>query len=129
MPDKQTPRQFSSWYRLDRRHLDEHAPDEPAAIQVRTAEGLLDYPNGHSAMVCYLYATESAHSALAEFFSDELEDPGASELGVLEFRIFDGRDAREWLTELMYKFESTFGAWPTLNNQQTNAPDRQSTQE
>lgn len=129
MRQNKKPRQFSSWYPLDRHHLDEHAPDHPAAIQVRMAEGLLDYPEGHSAMVCYLYATESARNAMSDFFRDELDDPGASELGALEFRVFDGRDAREWLTRLMYKFESTFGVRPRLNQPKPDASDRPSTQE
>ena len=119
------PRQFSSWYRLDDEQVARQAPDQPAAIQVRIADGLLDYPQGHSAMVCYLFATTSARDALRQFFADELDAPGASELGALEFRIFDGRDAREWMTRLMFKFEQTFGTLPRLNQRRdsTDAPE------
>ncbi|MGM0555264.1 MAG: hypothetical protein ACQEVA_02700 [Myxococcota bacterium] len=117
------PRQFSSWSPLTADAIGEAAPDGPAAIQVRVGGKLLDYPDGYSSMVCYLYATESARAALLDVFADELEDPGSLGLGDLEFRTFDGTGAREWMTRLMFKFESTFGTLPRMNQQRTEASD------
>lgn len=115
MRANQPPRQFSSWHPLDRESIEAAAPEAPAAIQVRITGGLLDYPEGQSAMVCYLYATESAREAMREFFAEELADPGSAGFDELEFRTFAGRDARDWMTKLMFKFESKFGSLPRMN--------------
>jgi hypothetical protein len=122
------PRQFSSWHALRRDTIEQSAPDHPAAIQVRSPESLLEYPEGNSSMVCYLYATESAREALLEVFADELDRPDTLGFGRLEFRTFDGRDARPWMTRLMFKFESTFGTLPHMNQRRDETCDGQPTE-
>ena len=115
MDDRDEPRQFSSWHPLSESGLEEYAPSQPAAVQVRLADGLVDYPDGHSAMVGYLVASESVRDALARLFDDEIESPGARGLGPLEFRTYSGAGARRWMARLMFKFEDTFGAMPLFN--------------
>ena len=65
--------QFGRWFDLTETSVEEHAPDGPAALQVRRARGLVDYPTGKSAMVWYGYAATSARSVLKSVFADELQ--------------------------------------------------------
>lgn len=111
------PLQFTSWYPLSHRGVDEYAPRGPAAIQVRVEEGLVDYPSGRSsAMVCYFYASENARETLAELFGDELDEPGARGRGPLLFRYIEGEDeVLNHLKKLLHKFHTHFGAMPLFN--------------
>lgn len=47
---------FVHWYPL--REAVQHAPPETGVFQIRVADGLLDYPQGKSAMVHYGQATD-----------------------------------------------------------------------
>lgn len=48
---------FCPWYPLAQaRH---HVPDGPNLLQVRVAHGLVPYPRGQSAMVCYELADDA----------------------------------------------------------------------
>ncbi|MFW5966151.1 MAG: hypothetical protein ACOCV2_01480 [Persicimonas sp.] len=109
--------QFTSWQPLTRKSVDEHAPRGPAAVQVRVEEGLVDYPSGRSsAMVCYFFASESAHQTLTELFEDELDQPGARGHGPLLFRYIKGEDKPlNHLKKLLHKFHTQFGAMPLFN--------------
>lgn len=109
-------RQFSSWYPLTESGVESNAPDAPAAIQIRREGGdLVAYPTGKSAMVCYYHATRSARAGLRKRFSGEIAAAGSLGLGRLEWRYYSGDDAREHLLKLLYRFERSFGALPTLN--------------
>ncbi|QDG53696.1 hypothetical protein FIV42_24010 [Persicimonas caeni] len=109
--------QFTSWYPLDRPGVDAHAPEGPAAVQIRVEEGLVDYPSGRSsAMVCYFYASENARETLEELFGDEIDQPGARGQGPLLFRFIEGRDRPlHHLKKLLYKFHTQFDAFPLFN--------------
>jgi hypothetical protein len=109
------PASFSAWYGLEPALVDEHAPDGPAAVQLRRAEGLVTYPEGKSAMVFYFYADGSARAALHKLFSDELAEPGARGHGPLWFRFLEGPLARRNLELLFDEFEDRFGALPVLH--------------
>jgi hypothetical protein len=54
---------FCPWYPLA--EAGAHAPDREGVLQVRLAEGLLDYPTGKSAMVHYEHASDVRARALA----------------------------------------------------------------
>jgi hypothetical protein len=54
---------FCRWYPLA--DAAGHAPAAPGVLQVRVAEGLIDYPAGRSAMVHYEHATDVRDRALA----------------------------------------------------------------
>ena len=54
---------FCPWYPLAEAAA--HAPAEEGVLQVRVAEGLLDYPRGKSAMVHYEHAQDVRAAALA----------------------------------------------------------------
>lgn len=109
--------QFSSWYPLDRSGVSEHAPQGPAAVQIRVEQGLVDYPSGRSsAMVCYFYAGESARATLEELFTDEIAHPGARGHGALLFRYIEGGDRPlDHLKKLLYKFYTQFDDFPLFN--------------
>lgn len=47
---------FCPWYPLA--EAAQHAPADEGVLQIRIAEGLLDYPTGKSAMVHYAYARD-----------------------------------------------------------------------
>ena len=107
--------QFSSWFELTEQHLAAQAPEEPAALQIKRADGLVDYDNGKSAMVGYFFARENARQALADRFTDELETPGARGFGPLLFRHLVTDDADDILADLLFKFVKNFGEPPILN--------------
>ena len=54
---------FCPWYPLAEAAA--HAPDGEGVLQVRVAEGLVDYPRGKSAMVHYEHAASVRAAALA----------------------------------------------------------------
>lgn len=107
--------QFSSWFELTREGIQEHAPQGPAALQIKRAEGLADYDDGRSAMVGYFFAKENAQEALAERFADEIESPGTRGFGPLQFRYLVKEDADDILADLLFKFVKNFGEPPILN--------------
>lgn len=110
--------QFSSWYPLTRQGVETHAPEAPAVLQIRRREGLVDYEEGRSAMVCYLFASESAHAMLLDFFSEEIDEPGARGEGPLQFRYLEAtreEETREQLADMIYKFVRNFGETPRFN--------------
>lgn len=109
--------QFSSWYPLTQAGVDEHAPTVAAAVQIRCADGLVDYPSGRSsAMVCYFYAGDDARQSIEELFADELEQPGVRGQGRLWFRYIEGGErVLDHLKKLLHKFYTHFGAMPLFN--------------
>ena len=54
---------FCPWYPLAEAIA--HAPEGEGVLQLRVAEGLLDYPTGKSAMVHYEHATDVRAAATA----------------------------------------------------------------
>ena len=112
-------RQFSSWYPLTEEGIREHAPDVPAAIQLRREEGLIDDEGGQSAMVCYIFASGSARDTLMDSFEDEATEPGVRGQGPLEFRYIEseGESTKDYMAELIYKFVRNFGETPLFNRQ------------
>ncbi len=114
--------QFTSWYALTRDEVARHAPDGPAAVQIRVEDGLVDYPTGRSsAMVCYFYASKSARDTLEELFADELDQPGARGHGPLMFRYIEGGDmVLEYLKKLLHKFFTHFGELPLFNQKDSS---------
>ncbi len=109
--------QFTSWYALDRPNVEEHAPEGPAAVQLRVEDGLVDYPSGRSsAMVCYFYASDNARETLEELFGDEIDEPGARGHGPLMYRyIQGGQRPLEHIKKLLHKFHTHFGDFPLFN--------------
>ncbi|CAN5860312.1 hypothetical protein BH11MYX2_BH11MYX2_19680 [soil metagenome] len=53
---------FCPWYALET--SGDHAPAEPGVLQLRLANGLLDYPRGKSAMVWYGASPDVCATAL-----------------------------------------------------------------
>lgn len=90
---------FSRWYPLAA--AGEHAPPRPGVLQLRVAQGLLDYPRGKSAMIHYTSADDlrGAASALAaahpgvdwlcRHTDGPVDDPAG--LAALLLRTFDDR--------------------------------------
>lgn len=110
-------RQFSSWYPLTESGVREHAPEEAAALQVRRAEGLVDYPEGRSAMLFYYHTSKNAAVLLRREFADELEEPGVRGYGPLEFRYLTGDQSREVMEDVLGRFLSSFEAPPKFNRE------------
>jgi hypothetical protein len=54
---------FGRWYPLAEAAT--HAPAEAGVLQLRVAEGLVDYPSGKSAMVHYAHVPDVRAAALA----------------------------------------------------------------
>jgi hypothetical protein len=61
---------FVPWYPLAA--ASENAPAEPGVFQVKIPTGLLDYPGGKSAMVCY-GAAENLQAAVAGLAGEHTE--------------------------------------------------------
>lgn len=108
-------RQFSSWYPLTDEGVQEHAPAGPAAIQVRRADGLVDYPDGQSAMLFYYHTSKNARDVLRREFEDEMNDPGTRGYGPLEFRYLTGDHARDVMEDVLGRFLASFDAPPVFN--------------
>jgi hypothetical protein len=96
---------FCPWYPLS--DAAEHIPDGEGVLQVRIAEGLLDYPTGKSAMVWYAYARDlrAAAQALATahpkgFLCRHLEEADA------------GVDLAAFHAKVREEFVRRFGAEP-----------------
>jgi len=108
--------QFSRWFELTQDGVAAYAPTGPAALQVRRASGLHDYPSGKSAMIWYGYAATNAREVLEKVFTEELQTPGLTEHGAQEFRFIEGEEeARESLEKVASKFHRRFGSPPVLN--------------
>jgi len=107
-------KQFSSWYPLAENGIERHAPEGAAAVQIKRADGLVDYSSGKSAMVCYFYA-DDVDRALRDRFDDEIDDPGTRGEGQLVFRYLEDDEAKETLADLLYKFVKNFGEPPRFN--------------
>jgi hypothetical protein len=105
---------FGEWVPLDVIRV-ATAPDGPAAVQVRRAVGLVDYPAGKSAMVYYFFASKSARMALVDLFADEIEAPGTRGQGPLWFRFLEGAQAEPVIARLFEEFQERFGAAPVLH--------------
>ena len=106
---------FSSWYELTDENLEANAPGQKAAIQVRRADGLVDYPSGKSAMVWYGIADDVA-GVLRDQFADELDQPGIRGCGTLEFRYYAGPRPRERIEKVAKRFVQRFGSPPVFND-------------
>lgn len=110
---------FTPWHPLTADEVEASAPDRPCALQLRVDAGLLDYPEGRSAMALYLHADRSGRDTLRRELSDELEAPGARGLGRLRFRWLEPSDgdpasSRAFLEEQLDRFRRRFGAAPRL---------------
>ena len=106
---------FSKWFPLTEDGVDAKAPTGPAAVQLRTADGVIDYPAGKSAMVFYFFASTSVAEALRTHFADELTTPGHRGYGPLLFRFSDESDGAAGLQRHLDAFEARFGRKPWLH--------------
>ena len=103
---------FSGWHPLNESALDEVLAPGAGAIQIRVAEGLVEYPLGKSAMVYFFFAANDARSAMRTLFDDELKRPGCRGLGALWFRYLQGPGAQERLEDRWAEFVARFGTPP-----------------
>ncbi len=108
---------FGPWFPLTPVGLDQHAPEGPAAVQIKREAGLIGYPTGKSAMVFYFFAETSAMNALEHALGDELDKPGTRGQGPLRFRVWEGEPARGALQSLFREFVERFGAPPLFHAQ------------
>ena len=92
---------FCPWYPLDEAAA--HAPAARGVLQVRVADGLLDYPTGKSAMVHYEYADDVRAAALAY---------ARGRAGLLARHLIEGDDPAGIHARLLRDFRARFGASP-----------------
>ncbi len=110
-------KRFSSWYPLTEEGIAGHAPGGAAALQVKRARGLVEYPAGKSAMLWYAYASQDAARTLRECFGDELDTRECRGHGPLLFRYAaGGEEARETVDYVFRRFLTNFGAPPVFND-------------
>lgn len=106
---------YSSWHPLSKEGLDAVEGMGPAALQIRRAKGVAQYPRGKSAMVWFGYSSTDGIATLKTQFGDILDAPGKSPQGPLEFRYLCGEGARESLKKRAHRFAKRFGSPPILN--------------
>lgn len=94
---------FGRWYPL--RDAAAHAPAAPGVLQLRVADGLVEYPRGKSAMVHYAAAADlrAAATALA---GAHLDAPWLC-------RHAEVAEPEALAAELLRTFTARFGAPPT----------------
>ena len=101
---------FGRWYPLPEAAA--RAPARAGVLQLRVAEGLVDYPRGKSAMVHYQAATNMADTAgdLARRFAGEVLWCRHTE----ELSPGEARDVVAACGALVDRFKARFGAEPRL---------------
>lgn len=100
---------FCPWYPLD--DAAAHAPAVEGVLQLRIADGLIDYPRGKSAMVAYAHAGDVRAAAIAlaarhagrGLLCRHLEADGGELV-----------DAAAAYARLLGEFERRFGARPEV---------------
>lgn len=101
---------FCPWYPLA--DAAAHAPAAEGVLQLRVAEGLLDYPRGKTAMVHYEHASDvravalalaSAHPAPPVLWCRHLDLEGASDVDLAAFH-----------ASVLAEFVRRFGFAPTF---------------
>jgi len=100
---------FCPWYPLAEAAA--HVPPGEGMLQLRLAEGLLDYPHGKSAMVCYEHAPDlrAAATRLAA------EHAGAALLcRHLEIQPEDAVDVAAFHAKVRDEFIRRFGSPPSF---------------
>lgn len=100
---------FCPWYPLAEAAL--HAPAEEGVLQVRVATGLIDYPQGKSAMVHYEHAVDMRAAATALAASHVGEDLLCRHL---EIEGAEGVDAVAFHAKVLSEFVRRFGTPPTF---------------
>ncbi|MEO6774256.1 MAG: hypothetical protein ABI467_14750 [Kofleriaceae bacterium] len=101
---------FCPWYPLASAAA--HAPADEGVLQVRVAEGLLDYPRGKTAMVHY----EHAHDVRARALALAAAHVGAPVLWCrhLDLEGARGVDLAAFHTGVLAEFVRRFGCAPSF---------------
>ena len=103
---------FTSWTPLSNEAL-EAAPVGHAAVQLRRAEGLVQYPRGMNTLVCFLFC-DDIEVSLTRLCQQELEQPGALGQGPLWFRYLVTDEAESIIGSRYMRFVQRFGSPPIL---------------
>jgi hypothetical protein len=110
---------FSEWKPLEA--IGATAPSESGLFQIKIRDGLLDYPNGKSAMFYYGYANKLS-SGLLKFLHEILPrlevNPEA-----LVIRWTPALDTEARFQKLLNSFVNNFGALPLGNAMQLSKQD------
>ncbi len=101
---------FGEWYPLQT--AGDLAPAAEGVLQLRLASGLIEYPNGKSAMVWYQHAPDAriAAQALAVRFADR--NLVCRHL----IEVDDGVDLAAFCAKLREDFQRRFGSVPTYES-------------
>ncbi|MDB4960254.1 MAG: hypothetical protein JWP01_253 [Myxococcales bacterium] len=97
---------FGPWYPLA--SAGEHAPAAEGILQVRQATGLIDYPQGKSAMLWYGHTSDTRASALALATAHAGKDLLCRHLIEIE----DATDLGAFCAKLTGDFARRFGGLP-----------------
>ena len=100
---------FCPWYPLA--EAADHAPAGEGVLQLRIAEGLLDYPRGKSAMVHYEYASDVCAAATALATQHQGEGLLCRHL---EIEAGGGVDLRGFHAKVLDEFIRRFGTAPAF---------------
>ena len=99
---------FCRWYPLAEAAA--HAPAGEGVLQLRVAEGLVDYPSGKSAMVHYEHAADVRETAVALAGTHADRDLWCRHLD----REGEEVDLRAFHAKLLSEFVRRFGREPSL---------------
>jgi len=97
---------FGPWYPLADAGV--HAPVAEGVLQLRLANGLVDYPRGKSAMVWYGHDLDTRAAALALAMAHAGKDLVCRHLIEIE----DATDLAAFCAKLMAEFVRRFGTHP-----------------
>ena len=115
MPATESAPSFSPWRDADAPVDADALPAGPAVVQVKVAAGLVDYPEGRSAMVLYLWTPDLAAFPDRILPAVRARAEAAGLGAALRFRFRADPDPARATAALLARFHARFGATPRLN--------------
>ena len=115
MPAAESAPSFSPWRDADAPCAPGELPAGPAVVQVKLAAGLVDYPEGRSAMVLYLWTADLAAFPAEGLPAVRARAETAGLGAALRFRFCADPDPARATAALLARFHARFGATPRLN--------------
>jgi hypothetical protein len=105
--------EFTSWTPLEPSRIKETLPAAPAAVELKVSDRLIQYAEGQSSLIAYLYFSDSARQQLLSRV-DQLRSYEDAK-GPVKFRFLQDGRAKQILKKRIHRFMTRFGEAPLYN--------------